>query len=222
MIWSWPRPITQDYNSPKTRISVVKGDLLDEDHHLVIGACDTFDTEPPNIIAKTSLQNQALTRLFGGDLKRLDLLIADALGAKLSTGSIVKPGKQVRYGIGCIATVTDRGRLIFFLAYTEMDDKNVSTGTPDGVWKSLLALWAEVSARGNGMPVSIPVIGGGQARLSSVLPAQDSIRFIALSFVLASRNQKVCDELRIVVAPNQYKKLDRLELQSFLASLRAS
>ena len=222
LLWSWPRPIMQDYNTPRTRISVVKGDLFDEDSHLVIGTCDTSDTEPPNIIARTSLQNQALERLFGGDVKRLDLLLADSLATKRSIGSIAKPGKQLKYGIGCIATIADRGRHVYFLAYTEMDEKNVSTGTADGVWKSLLSLWDEVCNRGNGYPVAIPVIGGGQARLSGVLPAQDSIRFIALSFMLASRNKRVCDELRIVVAPDQYQKLDRLEIQSFLASLRAS
>ncbi len=63
--------------------------------------------------------------------------------------------------------------------------------------------------------------GHGQARLSSVLPAQDAIRFTLLSFMFASRNSKVCDELRIVVRSDDYRKLDGLELQSFLSSLRS-
>jgi len=85
-----------------------------------------------------------------------------------------------------------------------------------------MALWSEVSIHANGGSVSIPVIGGGQARLSSVLPAQDSIRLIALSFMFASRKEKVCDELRIVVRECDYGRLDRLEIQSFLSSLRPS
>ena len=219
---SWPRPISQDYNSPKTRIRIVKGDLLDEKDHLVIGTCDTFDTEPPTIIAKGSLQAQALDRLFGGDRQDLDRLLADALVDKVSPGSIDKPGKTVKYGVGAVATIKHAGRLIFFLAYTELDNKNVASGSIDGIWKALGALWDEVSHRGNGRTVCLPVIGGGQARLSSLLPAQDSIRFIVLSFILASRAKKVCDELRIVVSPTDYRKLDRLEIQSFLSSLRAS
>jgi hypothetical protein len=104
-----------------------------------------------------------------------------------------------------------------------MNEKNEAHGTVDGVWKSLLNLWAEISAQGNGAPVSIPVIGGGQARgLSSILPAQDSIRLIALSFMFTSRKSKICDELRIIVCPKDYEKLDRLEIQSFLSSLRPS
>lgn len=40
--------------------------------------------------------------------------------------------------------------------------------------------------------------------------------------MLASRREKVCDELRIVVRANDYEKLNRLELQAFLDSLEMS
>ncbi|HEY9278936.1 MAG TPA: macro domain-containing protein [Eoetvoesiella sp.] len=222
LIWSWPKPITQDYSAPNTRITIVKGDMLAERMHLVIGINDTFDTETPVIIANQSLQGQALQALYGGDLKELDAQLVSALASKPKVGTIEKAGKQVRYGVGTIATVKQAARLIFFLAYCEMDVHNTAHSTPDKVWKSLLLLWDEVSKKSNGDTVSIPVIGGGQARLSSVLPAQDAIRFTILSFMFASRSAKVCDELRIVVRPDDYNKLDRLELQSFLSSLRAS
>lgn len=222
LIWSWPRPITQDYDAPKTKISIVKGDMLAETTHLVIGTNDTFDTETPNIISKESLQGQVLQVLYGGDLKELDAQLAAALAAKPTVGSIAKAGKQTQYGVGTIATVKHAARLIFFLAYCEMDAHNTAHSTPDKVWKSLFLLWDEVSKKSNGRTVSIPVIGGGQARLSSIVPAQDAIRLTALSFMFASRASKVCNELRIVVRPEDYKKLDRLELQSFLSSLRLS
>jgi hypothetical protein len=222
IIWSWPSKLTQDYKSPKTKISIIKGDIFTQTTHLVIGTNDTFDTEPPIIISKHSLQGKALERLYGGDLKELDSQIANALTGKPSLGNIVKAGKQTRYGIGTIATLKHASRLIFFLAYAEMDAYNTAHSTPDKVWKSLGMLWDEVSKRSNGGAVSIPVIGGGQARLSSILPAQDAIRLTALSFMFASRESKVCDELKIIVSPDDYKNLDRLELQAFLSSLRSS
>lgn len=222
LLWSWPRPIAQDYNAPKTRITIVKGDMLAETTHLVIGTNDTFDTETPNIIATSSLQGQTLQFLYGGDLKMLDEQLDKALLGKTTVGTITKEGKQAQYGVGTIATVKHAARLIFFLAYCEMDVHNTARSTPDKVWKSLLLLWDEIGKKGNGNTVSIPVIGGGQARLSSILPAQDAIRLTILSFMLASRSARICDELRIVVRPDDYIKLDRLELQSFLSSLRAS
>ena len=103
-----------------------------------------------------------------------------------------------------------------------MNADNEARATVDSIWSSLQQLWAEVSRTANGGTVAIPVIGGGPARISSILPAQDAIRLTILSFMFASRREKVCDELRIVVHPSDFKKLDRLELQSFLSSLKPS
>lgn len=218
---SWPRPIEAAYNAPNMRIRIIKGDILKQNEHLVVGTCDTFDTETP-IIAKESLQGQALDVLFGGDRRDLDEKLSAALHGKAIEGKIDKEGKTQLYGIGSVAVVKHGGRNIFFLAYCRMNQSNEARASIDDVWKSLLSLWGAISTHGNGKSVSIPVIGGGQARLSSVLPAQDSIRFIILSFMFASRKEKICDELRIVVRDRDYEKLDRLELQSFLSSLRPS
>jgi hypothetical protein len=222
LVQSWPRPIEQSYSSPNTVIRIIKGDIFSQAGHLVIGICDTFDTQTPNIIARDSLQAQALDRLFGGDIAELDSRIDLALAGCSPIETVQKSGKQRRYELGTIAVLTESGRKLFFVAYTYMNEHNQARGTADGIWKSLLNLWTQVSKHGNGGTISISVIGGGQARIAQILPAQDSIRFIALSFMLASRHEKVCDELRIVVRPTEYNRLDRLELQSFLSSLRPS
>lgn len=221
-ILSWPRPISAEYSSPKTKITIVKGDLLEEKGHLVIGASDTFDTEPPNIIARQSLQGQVLDRLYAGNLALLDQHLQGALVGIPAIRTINKTGKTSVYEVGTVAVVNHGPRKIFFSAYSEMNERNEARATADTVWKSLQSLWSAISAHGNGAIISIPVIGGGQARLSSILPAQDSIRFIALSFMMASRRERICEELRIIVREDDYKKLDRLEIQSFISSLRPS
>ncbi|HEX3962060.1 MAG TPA: macro domain-containing protein [Trebonia sp.] len=222
LIRSWPRPIEQYYSSPNTVIQILKGDIFSQPGHLVIGICDTFDTLPPNIIARDSLQAQALDRLFGGDVAELDRRIDEGLVGHSPVETVQKPGKRLRFELGTIAVLTEAGRKLFFVAYTYMNEQNQARGTADGIWKSLSNLWLEVSKHANGGTVSISVIGGGQARIAQILPPQDSIRFIALSFMLASRREKVCDKLQIVVRPADYDRLDRLELQSFLSSLRPS
>jgi hypothetical protein len=219
---AWPRPIEQSFSSPKTVIRIFKGDLLEENCHIVIGVNDTFDTQTPRIIAPKSVQGQVLSKFFGDDTQELDECIDRALVGKPKVGEILKPGKTTRYGVGAVAPIKRGSRYLFLSAYTEMNEKNEARGTVDGVWKSLLALWQEISVYGNGEAVAVPVIGGGQARLSNILPAQDSIRLIALSFMFASRKERICEELRIVVHPAEFEKLDRMELQSFLSSLRPS
>lgn len=221
-LWrAWPRPIRQVYSSPSTTINLKEGDLFAQDGHLVVGTCDTFDTAFP-IIAKTSIQGQFLDQVFEGDAAELDRQIEAALSSAQPVGTVTKPGKSDRYEIGTVATLRGDGKKFFLVAYTEMNERNEARGTVDGVWKSLSNLWSEVRAQSNGGVVCIPIIGGGQSRISQVLPIQDSVRFVILSFMLASRQEKVCDELRIVARSREYARLDRLELQAFLSSLRAS
>jgi hypothetical protein len=222
LMYSWPRPIAQNYSAPKMRIAIVEGNILDEECHLVIGTNDTFDTQTPVIIAKSSLQGQMLESLYGGDVDELDRQISLALAAHAPISTVPKAGKQQRYGTGTVATLKHGPRLLFLLAYCELDEKNVARSSPNTIWSSLQALWKEVANRANGGAIAIPAVGGGQARVSNLMPAQDAIRLIVLSFMFASRAEKLCDELRIVVRPSDFKTLDRLELQSFLSSLRSS
>jgi Domain of unknown function (DUF6430) len=219
---SWPRPVQQRYSKPNTEIRIVEGDLLAHTGHLVIGTCDTFDTATPTVISRDSLQGKFLERLYGGDAAELDKDLEVALANMQPAGQVTKPGKTSRYPIGTVAAISQGGRRFFFLAYTKMDEKNVAQATVDGIWLSLWSLWESVSALGNGEPVAIPVLGGGLARVSQYLPAQDSIRFIALSFMLSSRYKYVCERLDIVVQKSAVKGLDLLEIQAFLTSLRES
>lgn len=219
---AWPRPIQETYQSPNTMIRIIKGDLLEQETHLVIGMTDTFDTLTPHIIAPNSLQAQLLNRVFDGDLTALDAQLAAALGGVIPVGSVVKEGKTEKYPLGTVAALRDHSRRYFCVAYTEMNEQNEARATVDGIWRSLATLWRAVSAHGNGQAVSIPVVGGGQARISQALPAQDAVRLTVLSFMFASRVEKLCDELRGVVIPEEYARLDRLELQAFLRSLKRS
>lgn len=219
---AWPRPIKEEYSLPNTAIEILKGDLFDQEYNIMVGTCDTFDTAVPQVIARDSVQGQALDRLYGGDADQLDHEITTALGGKSIKSTIQKPGKTDKYGVGTVATLRKASYRLYFLAYSEMNQNNEAQSTPDGIWRSLASLWNEVSRTANGTPVAVPVIGGGQSRLSQVMPAQDSIRFIVMSFMFASRTQKVCDELRIIVPANEFDRLDRLELRAFLSSLRRS
>lgn len=218
---SWPRTVQETFASPSVRIHVVPGDVLDQPCHLVIGMCDTFDTAT-DIIATTSLQAQFLRRYLGGDVERLDSELAQRLEGVSPVATIAKAGKTTRFPLGTVATLGGVDRRFFCVAYTEMNERNEARGSVDGVWSSLTSLWEAVCAHGNGDPVAMPVIGGGQSRLSQALSPADAIRLQVLSFWLASRQERLSEELRIVVSPKVYDQLDRREIQAFLTSLKPS
>jgi len=220
---SWPQPIEQEYDSPNIRIRIVKGGLFEQPSHLVIGMCDTFDTAVPHIIDRASVQGQFLSEIFDDDVAEFDRQIDEALaGTGSSVIQIAKEGKTAKYPLGTVAVLRSGARRYFCLAYTQMNELNEARATVDGIWLSLERLWSAVGAHSNGGTIAMPVIGGGQARISQLLPAQDSIRLVVMSFIFASRKEKVCSGLDICVPSAAYEKLDRLELQSFLRSLRPS
>lgn len=223
-LWrSWPYPIEQHYSTPETTIRLVTGDLFDQGTSLVIGMSDCFDVETPHIIATSSVQGQFLTRVYHGDNKALHADVQAALAGKspLETG-VAKPGNTDRYPLGTVATITHQRTHYFCVAYTRMDENNNVSSSIGILWEALERLWDEVRMRSNGEAVSAPVLGLGQSGMSTVLPIQDAIRFLILSFMFASRKQRVCGELRIVVRPQDEKRVDMLEVQDFLKSLGES
>lgn len=221
-IRSWPRPIQEIYSTPNTQIRLIQGDLFDRKDNLVIGMSDTFDTAIPHIIQSQSIRGQFLARIFRHDCLALDQKLSDALASTIPSKTISKEGKQVAYPIGTIAVIRQNRQHFFCVAYSAMDTRNQAHCTIDNLWISLSSLWEQVRAHTNGEPVAIPVIGGGQSKLSQILPAQDSIRFIAFSFILASRSSKVCDRLDIIVRKEDTGRIDMLDFQAFLTSLKPS
>ncbi len=223
IVRAWPRAVQETYDSPNTVIRIVPGDLLAQDAHLVIGMADTFDTDP-RYIAATSLQMKFLQKMLGGDTGRFDFELDRSLHAEgvVPTGTVQKPGKTIRYELGTVATLDGGSRKYFCVAYTSMDESNVARASIDGVVTSLSSLWKAVCRYGNGAPVAMPVIGQGQARLSQSLSPADAIRLQIMSFWLASREERLCSELRIVVLPEMYDSLNRGDLQQFLTSLKPS
>ncbi|WP_410650953.1 macro domain-containing protein [Amycolatopsis sp. cmx-4-54] len=222
LVRSWPRPIEQSYSSPKTEIRLLVGDLFSSPENLVIGMTSTFDTSVPHVIAQTSIQGQFLARIYHHDVQSLDAELAGALSRFSPIGTIEKHGKRAVYPIGTVATLQNKRQHYFCVAYSEMDSENRAQASIDGLWRSLTNLWDEVRNRANGDPVAMPIIGGGQSRISQILPAQDSIRFVALSFLLASRHSRVCERLDIFVRPEDAERIDMLDFQRFLTSLNSS
>jgi hypothetical protein len=221
-VWkSWPYPIEQHYSTPNTTIRLVTGDLFDQRISLIVGMSDCFDVETPHIIATNSVQGQFLDRVYRHDVAALKADLSGALAGKTPVEiGVAKPGNTDRYALGTVATISHQRTHFFCVAYTRMDQNNNVSSSIGILWQALEELWREVRARSNGEPVAAPIIGLGQSGMSTVLPIQDAIRFLILSFMFASRQQRVCDELVIVVRPQDEKRIDLLEVQEFLRSLR--
>jgi len=201
-------------------IRVVVGDLFAQKSSALVGFTTTFDTRVPDVISPTSVQAALLNSVYGGSVRRLDADLEAALQALRPTGeTIEKEGKTVKYPMGAVAVLEPPGSVRYYCAaYTEMNSKNIASGTIRGVLDALDESWDQVDARENGGPICVPLIGQGQARIPELTP-EIAVRLIAFSFLVRSKRSRFSRELRIVLHPSDQHKVNLPEFQAFLTSL---
>src|SRR5260370_11127341 len=115
------REISRQLTVTDTKITMKVGDLFQQEANLVIGMHDGFDTEKGDIIKQGSIQAQFLTRVYNDDWSRLDREIEEALQSDAGKQDNQKTrGKNKRYPIGTVATVTMGAKRYFCVAYSRM------------------------------------------------------------------------------------------------------
>jgi Domain of unknown function (DUF6430) len=226
-VWrSWlTLPVVRRWGNPDVTVKIVVGDLFAQhDAHLVIGFTDTFDTAmiDDRLIAASSVQGQLLYRRYGDDHSRLDAELATALADHQATAveePTTKPlGKLVRYPIGTVAVIGRPSHHTFLVAYSRMGNDLVPRSSTDDIWHSLSRLWEAVDRHGRRLPIAMPVVGSGLARIDSLSP-QNLAQLILLSYLARSRGSPVTRELRLVIWPGDVDKFDLPEIARFLKRL---
>ncbi|SEK54545.1 macro domain-containing protein [Streptacidiphilus jiangxiensis] len=216
--------VRREFSHPDFAVTVEVGDLFEQPGHLVVGFSDTFDTDTASdlLVVGRSVQGQLLNRVFGGDVARLDALLAQSLRGVRALGTeprSAKPqGNRVRYPLGTVAVVEEGARCLFCVAYGRMSNDLVVDCDVRVLWDSLAALWESVRVRSHREPLAMAVVGSDLARINSMDHA-GLLRLILLSFVTRSREGVVCSELTVVVHPRDYRRINMLELDVFLRSL---
>ncbi|MEW1774560.1 macro domain-containing protein [Streptomyces sp. NPDC086777] len=216
--------VQQVFRRPDMTVAVEAGDLFDQQAHLVVGFCDTFDTLSAGgrVINGDSVQAQLLDRRYGGDVDRLDAELAAALAAAEPVAReerADKPlGKLDRYPVGTVAVLGTRPRLVFGVAYSRIGNDYVAASGVEDLWRGLAGLWDALRAHAQLERVVMPLTGSGLARLGH-LDRDSLLRLVLMSFVARSREAPICRELRVVVRPEELEGIDMRELAAFLAAL---
>ncbi|MBW8806477.1 MAG: hypothetical protein AUG49_03235 [Catenulispora sp. 13_1_20CM_3_70_7] len=225
IVRSWPkRRVRRTFMLPEMSVSIVPGDLFDEPGHLVVGFSDTFDTCVAGGVPVNgdSVQGQLLRRRYGGDVELLDedleagLRRTRPLATEERTDKPV--GKLDRYPIGTVAVLGERPRLVFAVAYSRFGNDCVAESGVEELWFSLNRLWDAVYRHGQHEGVAMPLIGDGLSRVDFLDP-ESLLRLVLLSFVTRSRERRICRELRIVLRPEVFRRIDLREAEAFLNSL---
>lgn len=221
-LWSiyriWPRfEVARQMTVPDTKITIKIGDIFNQEGSIVIGFTDVFDTEKGEIISPNSIQGQFLSKVYGDDRAKLDTDIKNALRGKLAQIDKKKTrGKNMRYPVGTIATLTNGGKKYFCVAYSYMGKDLKAQSDVTKLTISLYKLWEEVRVKGERNNLVMGVLGSDLARIGHVASSSNLIKLIVSSFILASREAIIAKELTLIIKDNNLGKINMLELNGFL------
>ncbi|WP_442810117.1 macro domain-containing protein [Streptomyces sp. W16] len=216
--------VTREFRNPSFRVTVKRGDIFEEDSHLIIGFTDTFDTDSSDaeIIAPTSVQAQFLQRVYSGDVDTLSRDLTAALSGHAVEGvetREVKPkGRLVRYPLGTVAVLGSFETRYYCVAYSRMGNNLAAQSSVDALWLSLSRVWGVIGETGNRKRVSIPVIGSDLARVDN-LDYESIVKMLTISFVARSRKSIITRELTLIIHPRDFDRIDMNEIVAFLNSL---
>ena len=80
---------------------------------------------------------------------------------------------------------------------------------------SLEMLWEEIRLKGQSEKIAMAVLGSDLARIGTASHS-NLIKLIVSSFILASRKEKIAEELKIVIHNDNLEKINMLDINDFL------
>jgi hypothetical protein len=211
------RTCRADFADLKATVVVTTGDLFaQDDANLVVGFCDTFDTDTDRniIISGESAQGVLLRTLYGGDRRKLDRELKAALTRVpkvfVESRSAKPRGKLTRYPIGTVATLYHATRRVFAVAYSQMGNDLMAQSTLPVLRLSLDSLWDAVYRHGQLKPVAIPLIGSSLSRTGA--RHEELLAMIVESFLAGLRRRYLGPELRVVLPLPLFDQIDVSEV----------
>ena len=220
-VWkNWPRLSfsVRIKDSPDVSITIKVCDSLKNEGAVIIPTNSTFDTTMiDDFISSKSVQGQFQIRYFKDRLPDLDKALAEGLKGKKYVK--IKDGRTTniyRYPIGTVSRVNAKGKRAYFLADSDINKNGVPIDADaEDVAQALDGLWNALSSEGHTETYSIPLLGTGRARVRDA-SRLDVSQQIILSFLAATKEHKVTENLIICIYPKDFENCHWDELCEFL------
>lgn len=195
-------------------------DFFKQEGSKLIQFSDTFDTDinDKKLVKKSSLNGQFIIRYFGDSIQELDRKIYETLdtnNVKSSMNPKLK-GKKLVYNSGTVIPLERHGQNYILTAFSRMRPNGNSSMTRIAYTDFLSSLWKKLAVINvKDETLNITVFGASSI---SGLPAdfsyQDKLHEVIKSFLLASKNQRLCKKLRICMTTDDYSELDYEDIKS--------
>lgn len=121
-----------------------------------------------------------------------------------------------QYPIGTVARISYGRKRAYFLAEADINEEGIPINTDaSNIVLALVSLWDYLIEHGNQEYYSIPLLGTGRAGVGN-LSREDIIKEIVLSFIMASKDKKITENLIICIHPCDFEKIDWDEVCEYL------
>ena len=197
--------VSQRLSATDTLIEIRVGDMFNTDGAFVTSTSTTFDTDM-SLIPEDSVQGQFIQKYYD-NAEHFDHDIKKELEDQDYT--VIEDnrrGKKNRYEIGTVVKLQPKKQVTYLVAAADMNEYGRDSGSLEDMKEGWGDLWGYIRERGELVPLVMPVLGTGHARIN--VPREDMIREIISSFIAACSEKKFCEKLTIVVLGKDYREHD--------------
>lgn len=179
--------------------------MFDTDGAFVIGTSTTFDTDM-SLIPEDSVQKQ-FTQEYYDNTEHLDHDIEKELeDREYAVIEDNRRGKKKCYEIGTVVKLQPRKQITYLVAAADMNEHGRDSGSLEDMKEGWGDLWDYIRERGELVPLVMPVLGTGHARIN--VRRDEMIMEIISSFIAACSEKKFCEKLTVVIWRKDYYEHD--------------
>lgn len=204
-------------NIESTTISIVTGNIFDQDDLKAIPFNEYFDTKVDNeIISKASLNGIFIEKIINQTVDELDSYInkykfRDENILEKNTSRL--DGKKQKYKIGTVCLYNDE---YLITAFAKFNNLNQAVLTMPEYLEFLIKFWDEINAVYAQRSVSVPIFGSGITRIKEHknITDEELLKIMLWTFRISETRFKYPAQLRIVVHPDKIDKINLFEIKS--------
>ena len=209
------RSISSSLVESDVKITIKFGSIFNKRSNIFVPFNSQFRTVFPygDSISEKSIHGQVIKRVYKGDPNRLEAQLISLCQKQYPEN------KQKKFPPGFTIVDIVQKQFYYFVVTAKIDEKAVSNTTEEMIIQALENFWNYLdTSASNDLPISIPLIGCGQGRLT--IKQEQIVRDIIQSFIVHIRRTNTSAVKELIVHIPFYSlidgKIDLFSLKQFL------
>ena len=216
---NWPKSLYSfKVHNRDVSLSIKIGDIFKVQGALIIPINNRLDCDNNGIVEKSSsILKHFINNIYQKTSAHLNTDICQRLEDQDEWyEKFLLTKNPDEYKLGTVVPIFRDEKQYYLLCSSTLNEQGRSKTTEDDLRISLNELWAFLTHSGSKDNLVIPIVGTGRGRIP--LKREEVIKEVVLSFLVSLSQDSYCEQLTIVIHPNDLKKynMDLDELLDFI------